>query len=250
MGLETGGSERKVYLNIFNGKFVVRSDENDAQAVSRTNKNGSTVWERHYDKMTNCILESAKIVQVENMGAQIKLAVVSDGELYEIGFSVDSKYGSSFLWKASFIDVSKKFDITPYSFTDKEGKNMTGFNILQDGVKVATTFAEGEVPTGVKKGNEALGYKWDFSDRTNFLVEKFLPWAKSIQEIDQSVRNKIAGTAARASGAIHHEEDEHDYTNVPVSPPASSTGGKTRQDIINQSKANIPSPDDFDGMPF
>jgi hypothetical protein len=183
------------------------------------------------------------------MGAQIKLAVISDGELYEIGFSVDSKYGSSFLWKASFIDVSKKFDINPYSFTDKEGKNITGFNIIQDGAKIATTFAEGEVPAGVKKGNEALGYKWDFSDRTNFLVEKFLPWAKSIEDVDPSTKGKIAGAAARAAGAVHHEEEEHDYTNTPATLPASSTGGRTRQDIIDQSKANIASEHDFD-MPF
>lgn len=50
MGLENRMTG-KTFVNIFNGKFVIRTDEKTPMAISRQNKKGNKVWELHYNSL-------------------------------------------------------------------------------------------------------------------------------------------------------------------------------------------------------
>lgn len=218
MGLEVRSGGNKNYLQVIGGKLTRKVDENTPGAESRKNKNDVVVWELRYDILTDCIYQDLQF-EDSDYGEQLKLEVMSDGELYVISVPLESRYGNSLMWKLPFIDVEKKFNISPYDFEPEPGKKIVGFSIVQGNTKVESGYdTENQVPpVGVsedRKGNPV----YDYTKRQNWLAAELEKWADSVdpmkvesavpeaEEHEPSIKEKVLAK----SNNKFDEEDEDD----------------------------------------
>lgn len=163
------------YYNVTNGKIVKSYGKTEPDGIAttpRVNKNGETVYEQNYDyisgKISNCRVDSH-----DEYGDSIKLTL-TDSEDVELSIKFDSSYGRSFLFKLNNIDVSNDVKITPYSFTNKEGKGVTGLNVHQNGVKLLSEHTR-ETPNGLPQLKQVMfngKNQWDKTEQITFLKEK------------------------------------------------------------------------------
>lgn len=134
MGLINDNYQKKIYANIFSGKISIQSKEGEEGAISRTNKNNKTVWEKHFPAIQG-ILESIEVRKNEHLKAYEYVLHISDvGEHYYLSIPVDSKYGDTFAKKVPNLKFGIEVTVKPFDFEDREtGKKRTGVNLLQDG---------------------------------------------------------------------------------------------------------------------
>jgi hypothetical protein len=228
MGLTTRNSDSKTFLNVYDGKFAVQVKDPVEGSVMRVNKNGRTVHELYYDSLTNCILISASIVSDDVVGQKIVLDLLSEGEIYNLSVPLESRYAKSLMWKLPFIDLDakNKFALTPFSFENEEGKRQTGFSITQGAEKIQSGYTKEEVPQAEQK-RKGKDMVWDFTEQTNFLVDKFEEWAGKITRpsipakaapsfIDE---DEIVNDAHEAAGAVPSMKqailDKNNRKNIP-----------------------------------
>lgn len=146
MGLSNSNSERKVFVNIINGKLTTKSNKDNPLAVSRENKNKETVWEVYHDKLTGVIVNME--VNKNDFGKQLEIEIDDVGERYLLTIPVESKYFDSFCSKIGNAKQGEEITIAPYSFQPKDRDNkMTGINLYQNGVKLEYYFSK-ENPKG------------------------------------------------------------------------------------------------------
>ncbi len=219
MGLEVRSGGNKSYLQVIGGKLTKKVDENTPGAESRKNKNEVVVWELKYDILTDCIYQDLQF-EDSDYGEQLKLEVMSDGDLYVISIPLESRYGNSLMWKLPFIDVEKKFSISPYDFEPEPGKKMVGFSIVQGNTKVESGYdTENQVPpVGVsedRKGNPV----YDYTKRQNWLAAELEKWADSVDPMkveatvpevevpEPSIKDKVI-SESKAKGAVLDDIDD------------------------------------------
>ena len=131
MGLVNRSSERTRYLSVFNGKFAEKVDASTPGAISRENKLGNQVHELHYDAIENVIIQSGKFENTD-YGVALVLDLVSDGEPFKLSLPSESRYAAAAMWKLPFANPDLKFDsIGCYSFTNNEGKQVSGLSFIQ-----------------------------------------------------------------------------------------------------------------------
>ncbi len=201
------------YTYVIAGKFAKKVDEATAGAVARTNKNDKVVHELLYDELDEMIFQSATI-ESSDFGDQIKIEMESEGETFQLSVPYESRYGNSLLWKLPFMDITKKFYISPYDFEGDDGKKIVGFSIKQNGEKLKSGYGdEAPQPTMKKvRGKDT----WDFTEREEFLHGKFVEWAKNadpmaIEEpVTESPTEKPIKEQILAKNAANGSNDEED----------------------------------------
>ncbi len=168
----------KNYFNISGGKIVRSYGKNEPDnvpnCVSRINKNGDTVYEVRNDFIEGKI-EKAEVVSHESFGDSIKLTIEKNGVKGLLSIKFDSAYGRYFLFKINSINLDEEVRIIPYSFQSKEGNNVVGLNVFQNGVKIKNEHTR-ENPNGLPPLKEVVfnGNKhWDKTDQLSFLKTKF-----------------------------------------------------------------------------
>lgn len=139
MGLQT--TVRKTYLNIMFGKVVQKVKSDTPGAVSRTNKNGETVYEINHDKLTGKI-SSIKVEEHDQFGKQIRI-VVDDDQQYLLTISMRGGYGTGFLFRMMNVDFSKEVTFVPYLIPQEDSKPDKAVLVLyQDDKKVESFFTK------------------------------------------------------------------------------------------------------------
>lgn len=196
-----------VYLRIAEGKIVETVDESTSGAVSRTTKpsdehpNGRTVWERkddYVDGVITSIYRKEREYKGELMNS-LAVRMADKGESYLLEIKEGSRYWSSFLLRLPNIDLSKSVRVSPYDFTDKEGRRVIGLNVLQNGNKVEPKWnktSPGDLPQGkqVRVNGKTV---WDFEDRDQYLLNVM----KTIAEKMRSADDAFEGSKAEVSVA-------------------------------------------------
>jgi len=158
------------YITILGGKFSVRTNKENPEAIERVNKVGNTVYEVFYDSFTG------KIVNIRTRdgeyGKSWEFDFQDGGEIYTLQLSYSNSYATNILKMLPNIDLSKEMKVQP-SQKMEDGKTKSSLFISQDGVtlKHAYTMAE---PNGlppmvqiVVKGQTV----WDDTERLAFLQE-------------------------------------------------------------------------------
>jgi len=158
------------YITILGGKFSVRTNKENPEAIERVNKVGNTVYEVFYDSFTG------KIVNIRTRdgeyGKSWEFDFQDGGEIYTLQLSYSNSYATNILKMLPNIDLSKEMKVQP-SQKMEDGKTKSSLFISQDGVtlKHAYTMAE---PNGlppmvqiVVKGQSV----WDDTERLAFLQE-------------------------------------------------------------------------------
>ena len=211
MGLKQRQSTGKNFLKIFDGKIVKESKqpfESDLPIKERENKNGDKVYYVEYD-MLGGKLSNADIRRVESLDTDILELHVDDfPDSYVLSIGVETRFGRSFLTRMLNLDLNKEMEIAPYSFKDKEGKQVSGLVIYQDGEKVMPVYTK-EEPNGMpdaKKIRKGKDDKWDFTDQTNFLYDEFDKFKTKFP--------KSTAAAAPAATAVEISEEE-EFDDLP-----------------------------------
>lgn len=128
------------------GNFHETVNPNTEGAILREyeTKDGTkgSKWELIYEKI------DAEITDVKfkdgDYGEQI-LVTFSDGDNDVIlAQGVGSNFGEDIMKKLPNIDLSKKLTVSPYSFTDENGKEKKGVTFYQDGKKIEGFFYDTE----------------------------------------------------------------------------------------------------------
>ncbi len=165
------------YYNVSNGKVVRSYGKVEPEGVicsSRVNKNGDTVYEQRHDYIEGRI-EKAEVLTHDEYGDTIKLTIEKGGERAVLSIKFDSSYGRSFLYKINSFNTQQEVRFIPYAFLNKEGKNITGVNVFQNGVKIKSEHTM-ENPNGLPPLKEVMfnGKKqWDKTEQLAFLKDKF-----------------------------------------------------------------------------
>jgi hypothetical protein len=211
-----GAGERKIYANIFKGKFTLQAkgpgkDEHGTEAVMRTNKNNAEVWEYHYGSLSG-ELESIKAEKNDTLKAwQYILSVrIIAGPLVTINVSADSRYGDSLAQRINNLKIGP-ITLNPYDFTDKEGKKSTGISILQDGAKVAASITT-ENPQGRPQTDPKVRLDEDEYKAHSILVRKF--YRELVIKWGESNNPKEAASASVPSNVVEDPLAEFEQTDA------------------------------------
>lgn len=123
---------------IGDGSIRVQAQETDEGAILRKYKTQEGVekekWEMKY-KSLDGIIEQIKIVDSQ-FGKNLQIKI--DGIYLSLGIS--SNFASDIMKKLPNINLEKKIEFCPYSFTDKTGKLRKGVTVLQDENKIENFF--------------------------------------------------------------------------------------------------------------
>ena len=134
-GNQSQGS-RVTYVNIVGGKLSIRAQEGDEGAVSRTNKNDVTVWEKHYPNLTGALI-SVECKLNEKLKANEYVLTIDDvGTTYKLSIPCDSNYGDSFIVRLPNLKLNQIYTFTPFDFEDKVKKNKKGEPMKIIGVSI------------------------------------------------------------------------------------------------------------------
>ena len=113
------------WINISNGDFVMKSDENEPKAKSRVNKLGNTVFERHFQSIGPVYIKSLTMYESKYGDKNIYVGVQGvnqDKVDTVIIIKSDSGYGRSFFDQVFNIEFDRLVVIKPWSklYEDKK----------------------------------------------------------------------------------------------------------------------------------
>lgn len=174
-----------VFITVLNGKFCVRSNADDPNAVSRVNKIGKTVYEVFHDAFTGKLIAIKTKESADYGKSWIFDFLSSDGQTYHLQLSYSNSYATALLKMLPNVDLSKPFKLSP-SLKVVDGKNQSSLFVNQDDKPIKHAFTK-DMPNGMPnlekimvKGKET----WDDSKRLAFL-EKMVN-DKIIPKLDNS----------------------------------------------------------------
>ncbi|MDR1023299.1 MAG: hypothetical protein LBL94_08535 [Prevotellaceae bacterium] len=158
------------YLGIMNGKIIKRVPEGTPGATQRTNKAGASVHEVRYDHVIG-ILQEIGVSEGGPYGPQWLFTLQDGAESYRLQVGENTRELTSLLLALPGCDFRNPISISPYDFTDSDGKKRSGVTLKQAGRKVPWFFTR-ENPNGLPElkpvtidGKET----WDSSERIKFL---------------------------------------------------------------------------------
>lgn len=141
MGFSNSKSERTTFANIVNGKFAIKTNQDNPNAVARVNKKNETVYEILHDKLEAKIV-SMKI-EKDDYGKKLVIELEEAADRYTLTLPVESKFFDHFCAKIGNVDRSQLVTIAPYSFVPRgEAQKKSGLNFYQNGVKVEYYFTD------------------------------------------------------------------------------------------------------------
>jgi len=204
-----GASNRRnftTYYDILESRFVTRVGEPTNERVDPATKTAETRQLKKGDKLGWWVIEEQFThiegiitgikTEVGNFGLQLFLTINDNGEEMIIRTSLKGNYGSSFVKRLPNIDLKKEVELSPYNFTNDEGKRVSGLTVKQNGEKIYSKFTKddpGDCPAPKQK-KTAEGIKWDWDDQIMFLrdlADKYGNDLNAPDKIDEPVPESI-----------------------------------------------------------
>lgn len=169
-------TQNKKFLTVLaDGKFHQKVPSGTAGAVERViEKDDLTqevVTELIHDSVSGLITNA--YIEDGQFGKNLKIEIDGDGV---ISLNMKSQYAESFLRRLPNITISGKVSLSPYNFTNKEGKKYKGITITQNEEKLQDHYydaANKKVANGMpEKDSEE---EWDeyFTGVRKFLTQEF-----------------------------------------------------------------------------
>lgn len=203
MGLTNRNENRKTYLNIVGGKIARRVKEGDEGAVKRySEKKQEDLYERYYDELSGIIRRLE--IEESDYGKNLKVTISDIGEDYVLNIPVESKFFDSFCAKIKSANLNASLTLIPYSFTDKEGKKLSGMNIYQDGEKLPYFYSK-EDPKGKPMPEGEL----DDDEWKIFKIKERKFYTAMIASLNMNILNAPQNTLQKADDTITEPEKEN-----------------------------------------
>lgn len=215
--------------------FTEKVKEGDEKAISRKNKMGDIVYERHHKGMY-ISLKRVYIDKKNKFGPQLCIR----GKTKTIQVGMNSEHARKFVAVCHNIDLSEPVLFEPYRFLNKDKETgkpklsatgdktyRTGWTLKQGGdtkdhkLEDALDMSrDGDVPKWKKLKNG----KWDTSDQDEFLENYLLEWVE---------KNELNKDAPSVTEEEPDEEEEENDTEEPddeeeeeSTPPPKKVSGK------------------------
>ncbi len=141
-------------MAIKNGKFYTylgNTKPEDMDSVEElTTEAGSVYYARVGEAFTGK-LNNVEITVKDFKGKPMEilnLHMVKGERKITVEFPFSSKYGRSFMYRLAGIKPEQDLTLEPYSFKDKEGKDVIGISVLQGGLKLPSLYTK-EAPNGM-----------------------------------------------------------------------------------------------------
>lgn len=211
MGLGHDQHTSKTYLNIVGGKISMKVKEGTAGAESRVNKNGVTVWELKFDKLSGRI---ADINLEDSDHGKVWVVTIQDGiDYYYLHLPISGRITNGLMHRLPNIDLSQDVILKVFRiFNTTKQKDQDYLVVYQGGEEKSNkieNFYTKETPNGLPqmKQIKVKGVPtWDDTDQIEFITQmvmtqikpklKGAPVAeykeKSIKEIAQEKNAAIA----------------------------------------------------------
>lgn len=189
-----GSTASKKWITVNGGALVVKAQENEEGATSRTYKvkdtgEEKTVWEFRYPSFTGDI-EGAYFDSTQYGDFFCVDLSVPDGETYQLRINVDSRLFEQFAKRIPNID--KDLPLTIGAFTDDKKRNAIYMNQGKSKVLYAYT-RDNMNGMPAAEGKEVRGKTvWDYTDQNNFLYELAKNWfpSKDASDIEDSFQDQ------------------------------------------------------------
>jgi hypothetical protein len=205
-----------VYCNVSNGQIVIKADKSNPGAVARTDKNGNTVYELHFDRIAGELLAVRHRIRPEPFANEwiVELRDRNTLERYFLSLFENSRTADALLKRLLGGQyVGKEIEIKPIDFIDKQtGKRVLSCNLFCDGIKVAAYITRENtqgcpdivaVPVNGKT-------QWDCLARNKWFMERLVAlgyWNnKPQQQRTPAPSEQSAQTLARQR---HRNEDDN-----------------------------------------
>ena len=181
MSIEQVGNSDIMYLSIIGWTFVQKAEDTTPWAKKREYETSDwktgVKWEIPYKNLSGKL--SKMMFKDSDYGEQFVLELVDGKETYHITMWTDSRYFADFAKKLPNINLAEDFELNPFDFKTKEGKQLRWMSIKQDWTKVESYYWDAEKKKTLHKMPEvskedAKGYDKDDWKMFFIKVKKFL----------------------------------------------------------------------------
>ncbi len=205
-----------IYINVFQGKFVIRckEDDPDPDKRSRKTKNGDVIWEIPYGKLEDMMLADIREAEHDQFGKSWEIIMQAGNEYYLLRIGKRSPMSNMFLSRLENILLDKPFTLTAW-MPDGEEKNI--IQLWQDGKKVERAHTR-EQPNGLPEAKQTVVNNelvWDFSEQIIFY-----------SELVKSLRPHMAG--------VHHEAAQVAREQAAPPPESAPVAGPTKDNAAEE----------------
>lgn len=215
MGLKKKESNGIPFLSVIQGTLMMKVDEGTPDAVEREyeDKDGNkkTKHELHYSSIDGRIvgIEFAK----SDFGEQCIVTMQDVDEKYNVALSLDNRFFTDFAKKLPNVDLSKDVTLSPYDFEDKEGKQVKGMTIEQDGEKVYSYYYDADKKktiNGLPEVSAKDRKEYDSDDWKMFFIKerKFLKKAVEGIKLPDAPKSTGGSKATAPEPAVDLPEDD------------------------------------------
>jgi hypothetical protein len=224
------------YVNIFQGKFVIRcnQDDPDPDKRMRKTKDGTEIWEIPYGKLEDMMLADIREAEHDQYGKSWEIIMEAGNNYYLLRIGKRSPVSNMFLSRLENIVLDKPITLTAW-MPDGEDKNI--ISIWQDGQKVERAHTR-ENPNGLPEAKQMVVNNelvWDFSEQITFY-----------SELVKSLRPHMAG--------VHREAAAVAQEQATAPPPATKQSGPAKQEAAFKEEPHGPGTqaddDNQDDLPF
>lgn len=139
LGNESGGS--KVFVNVANGKFKVKSSKDNPNAVHRVNKDSKDVYELLYTTLTGLITD-ARFTE-DAYGQKLELSVLDEGTDYVVNIPFGGSACISFMSRVEKIDLTQPVKLSAFEYPNAKGDyHNTYIGVEQGGKKIDSDYGK------------------------------------------------------------------------------------------------------------
>lgn len=169
------------YITIFGAKLAIRAQPDAPGAIKRTNKQNKVVWEYHYDRYSGFLVSFS--TRDGRFGKELTIYVRDDQSdaMAEIQVPYSSRYAQQFLATCPNFNIHAPIKFAPYKFQPEDRATpLSGWSFHQGGKKLEPAFKLDQMPPlreVMFKGQK----QYDDTDRMNFLWNRALLWASSVE---------------------------------------------------------------------
>lgn len=195
------------YVNTFQGKFTVRTKEDDhnPEKRERVTSEGNKIWEIPYGKLEDVYLADIREATHEQYGASWEFIFMADNKYYLLRIGKNSPISSMILNRLENIDLKK---IVTLSAWQPKGEDKTIITLWQEGKQIERVYTKenpGALPPPEQK--EINGKPvWDWT-------EQLVYWS----ELVKSLKPHMQGVHAEAAQVAQEQ--------ATVKPPEMTGGG-------------------------
>ena len=236
MGLSNGSGRRGTFVSVANGKFKVKSNADNPDAISRVNKKGDTVWEVPYSDLSGYIT-GIEITKFTFQGAEnesLELTVQDGSDTYIVQCIFGSSPCKSFLARAENVDYTQEVTLSAFEYTqivNNDERTNTYMVPKQLGENIPAIYGQEE--KGLKPWPKLVEItrnrktEWDKTDQLNEM-EGIVARVKVILERDAKksfVADKLPPSETRYDEPTKPRPEKkydavQDFGPAPTTPPA------------------------------